>query len=257
MNPARTTPQRVLERNGAQIYIFSNTAQLSAAAADEFFRVVGDALAMKPRCSIALAGGSTPKSLYSLLRTRIDAHEAPPLDWSSVDFFFSDERCVPPEHPDSNYKMAMESLFTGTTLPHENIYRIRAELSPKEAAEEYDELLRNKLASALPRFDLILLGMGPDGHTGSLFPGTSALAEKRRLVVENFVPKLDTFRITFTFPLLNHTAEVMFLTGGMEKQQALSQAVAKDPQVPAGLVHPEDGKLLWMVTEDAAALLRD
>ncbi len=250
-----TKPLRALEKNGARISIFSNTELLFSAARDEILRVLADALAKRGTCHVALAGGSTPKSVYALIRRSVEDHTAPLINWSAVHFYFGDERCVPPNHVDSNYKMAMESLFAGGAIPQANIHRVQAELSPAQAAEQYEKELRAQFGKSLPAFDLILLGMGPDGHAASLFPGTQALTEKQRWVTDNWVPKFDASRITFTLPVLNNAREVLFLAAGAEKQPAIAQVFSSEPSVPAGWVHPLHGELLWMLTEDAAAPL--
>jgi 6-phosphogluconolactonase len=207
---------------------------------------------------VALAGGSTPKAIYSLLA--VDQKTgANPLPWEKIHVFFSDERHVPPDHADSNYRMASEALLSKVSIPAANIHRVRAELDARRAAAEYE----NELISAFhpgtdehPRFDLIMLGMGPDGHTASLFPGSAALAERRSLVSANWVERLNSDRITFTFPLLNAAAEVLFVVGGTDKADMLRHVLRGDPsgqRYPAQGVRPISGRLLWLVDEAAAA----
>jgi 6-phosphogluconolactonase len=207
------------------------------------------------RLSVALSGGNTPRAVYSLL-----ASEHQQLPWDRIHIFFGDERHVPPDHPDSNFRMASESLLSKVPIPETNVHRIRAELDGEAAAAEYDQQLVNFFHLGnhdWPRFDLIFLGIGEDGHTASLFPGSQALTETSRRVAANWVEKFQTFRITLTFPVLNHAAEAVFLVSGSGKAQILSQVLsAGTRKYPAQNVQPENGRLLWLVDQDAASLLR-
>ncbi|HEY7406188.1 MAG TPA: 6-phosphogluconolactonase, partial [Candidatus Angelobacter sp.] len=183
------------------------------------------------------------------------------LPWSKVHIFFGDERSVPPDHPDSNYRMANESLLSQVAIPGENVHRILAELDPEPAAQEYENQLReffHVAGDAWPRFDLIMLGLGEDGHTASLFPGSSALEESSRLVAPTWVEEKKTFRITLTYPVLNHAAEVEFLVSGAGKAQILRDVLrpSTDSTYPAQRVQPENGRLLWLLDQDAARLLQ-
>ena len=231
----------------ADVVIFPAPAQLFEAAADEFFRVVYDCGKRGGICRIALSGGSTPKALYSLIADRVDKGQAPGIDWGDVHLFFGDERCVPPDHPDSNYRMVKQSLLAhGLTA---NVRRVLGELDPEEAAAQYEEQLREDFGNGVPKFDLIILGMGPDGHTASLFPGSAALHDRARWVAANYVEKFKSWRITFTFQVLNAAANVMFLIAGPDKADALGQ-VLKGADLPSAKVKPA-GRLQWYV--DAAA----
>jgi 6-phosphogluconolactonase len=226
------------------------------AAAEEFLRAGKTAIAERGRFAVALSGGSTPKSLYSLLAAK---HAA--FDWSHTFLFFGDERHVPPDHPDSNYRMVHEALLTKISIPVENVFRVKAENPDADAAAlEYEDDLCRFFAlkpGEFPRFDLILLGMGPDGHTASLFPGSEGLKEQSRLVIANWVEKFSTHRITFTFPVLNHAAEAMFMASGPDKADMVHQVLEgkNTPPYPSQLVQPSDGTLLWMLDEAAAAKL--
>jgi 6-phosphogluconolactonase len=194
---------------------------------------------------IALSGGHTPAPVYQQW-----AATAGDLPWDRVQITFGDERCVPPDDEQSNYRMARHALLDTVPIPPGNIFRIQGELPPEDAAADYDARL-TQLASRFdePRYrhDLLLLGMGPDGHTASLFPGTDALAEQTRNVVHNFVPKFDTYRITFTYPLINAARHVCFLLEGDDKKPVLKQILAGDKEYPAAHVSPSDGKLTWLL----------
>lgn len=231
---------------------------LFQAAADEVLRAATHAVAERGRFTIALSGGSTPKNMYTLIAANADAT----LPWDRMFFFFGDERHVPPDDPESNYRMANESLLAKVPVPPANIFRIPAENPDADAAAAiYEETLRKFFASApgeFPRFDLILLGIGPDGHTASLFPETAALQEKTRLVVANWVEKLNTSRITLTLPVLNHARCVAFLVSGIDKAAALHEVLegkAPGEKYPSKLVQPSEGKLIWFVDRAAASQL--
>jgi 6-phosphogluconolactonase len=243
-----------------EILRVSDGAALCEAAASIFMRAADDAVRASGRFTVALAGGSTPRGLYTLLAT--DATLRSGIAWNTVHVFWGDERHVPPDHPDSNFRMANEALLTRVPVEPSHVWRIRGEYpDTSKAADEYERNLRvvfGRRAGQLPRFDLVLLGMGEDGHTASLFPGTTALRERQRLVIAQWVPKLHTDRITLTAPVLNNAACVMFLVQGVEKARAL-KAVLEDPfepeRLPAQLISPNDGRLLWIVDRSAASLL--
>jgi 6-phosphogluconolactonase len=240
---------------GTQVKIVSDSAALARTAAQEFCRVVEAAIQERGRFSVALSGGNTPRSVYSLL-----ASDHQQLPWDLIHIFFGDERHVPPDHPDSNFRMATESLLSKVPIPEQNIHRIHAELDAEAAAAEYDQQLVNFFHLGdhdWPRFDLIFLGIGEDGHTASLFPGSNALTESSRRVVANWVEKFKTFRITLTFPVLNHGAEVVFLVSGADKAKILSEVLRPGPpKYPSQGVHPENGRLLWLADQAAGSLLR-
>ncbi|MGH9548423.1 MAG: 6-phosphogluconolactonase, partial [Terriglobales bacterium] len=206
-----------------EVRILKTAAELFEAAAAEFADQASQAVRASGRFTVALSGGSTPKTLYSLLATK------PDIPWDKICFFWGDERHVPPDHPESNYRMANEALLSKVPVRPENVFRIHAEEKDAGAAAlQYEQNLKEffRLSPGqFPRFDLILLGTGPDGHTASLFPGTAALNETQRLVVANWVPKFNTHRITFTFPLLNAAACVNFLASGPDKAAILHQVL--------------------------------
>jgi 6-phosphogluconolactonase len=243
-----------------EIKILPDANGIAQTAAAEFVEAARAAVQEKNSCYVALAGGSTPKALYGLLAN--DPQLKTKVPWNKIQFFFGDERHVPPDDAESNFRMVSEAMFSKAPIDPKQIHRIKGE-RPKvdEAAEEYERELRAsfRLAEgALPRFDLVLLGMGAEGHTASLFPGTKALREERRLVVGNWVGKLYSERITLTPPVLNNAARVIFMVHGAEKAPAL-KAVLEGPyepdQLPAQMIQPKNGKLLWLLDPTASSML--
>jgi len=243
-----------------EIRILGDANSIAQTAAAEFLEAARESVREKGSFSIALAGGSTPKTLYSLLASNPLLQAKVP--WGKIQFFFGDERHVPPDHTESNFRMAKEAMLAKAPIDPKQVHRIKAEKrNAAEAAVQYEDDLRASFglaADELPRFDLVLLGMGPEGHTASLFPGTKALKEERQLVVSNWVGKLYTDRITLTPPVLNNAARVIFMVHGEEKAPAL-KAVLEGPyepdQLPAQLVRPKLGKVLWLVDSSAASML--
>lgn len=240
----------------AEVRRLTTPQDLFHAAADEVIHAASSAIEQRGRFTIALSGGSTPRSLYTLIAANASAS----LPWNQMFFFWGDERHVPPDDPESNYRMAQESLLSKVPVPAANIFRVPAE-NPDAAAvaDAYEQTLRKFFGVAsgeFPRFDLILLGMGPDGHTASLFPETAALQEKSRLVVANWVEKFKASRITFTLPVLNAARCVAFLVSGTDKAAALHEVLegnAPAEKYPSKLVQPADGKLIWFVDRAAAS----
>ncbi len=226
------------------------------AAAEEFVRLGRNAIGAQGRFTVALSGGSTPKSLYALL-----AEKYGNFTWNRTFLFFGDERHVPPDHAESNYRMVKESLLEKTDIPAGNILRVKGENPDASAvALDYENQMREFFVlptSEFPRFDLILLGMGPDGHTASLFPDSEGLKEQSRWVIANWVEKFKTHRISFTFPVLNNASEAMFMACGADKAGMVQQVLEgkNDPPYPAQQVLPRDGKLFWLLDEAAAAKL--
>jgi 6-phosphogluconolactonase len=242
----------------ADLRIVDDLRGLAQAAAEEFATQALGTVRASDRFTVALSGGSTPRSLFSLLA----ANFRDQLPWDKMFFFWGDERHVPPDNPESNYRMANEALLSKVPVPAENVFRVHAENpDANQAAADYEQTLRKFFElspGALPRFDMILLGMGPDGHTASLFPKTTALGEKSRLVVANWVDKFKTHRITFTLPVLNNAAVATFLVGGADKAETVREVLEGNPPgelFPATLVHPTNGRLMWMVDQAAAAVL--
>jgi 6-phosphogluconolactonase len=241
----------------AEVFVHPDAAALSQAAADEIARMIREAVERNGQCAVALAGGSTPRATYSELATG-EKSGTRRLPWEKLHVFFSDERMVPPDHPDSNYRMAREALLSRVAIPSANVHPMDTELEPTVAADRYQETIRKTLSAehGTPRFDLILLGMGADGHTASLFPDTKALGDETALVASNWVPRLQTHRITFTFPLLNHARQVMFLVAGADKASVVCEVLRPKPggpQHPAARVQPTQGRLFWLLDEAAAA----
>jgi 6-phosphogluconolactonase len=250
------------------IKIYQDRESLARAAAEHIIESGTTAIQNQDRFSLALAGGSTPKAAYELLASDEYAQR---LDWKRVHIFWGDERCVPPEHPDSNYRMARQSLLDHVPIPAKNIYRMRAEEEPIKAALEYEGTLR-AFFSMQPdhsndpdvgsvgqkSYDLVLLGMGDDGHTASLFPSSDALNESVCWVTAvehtNPPPPLVT-RLTLTLPAINAAAQVIFLVAGASKSQSLKYVLSppdqSSPALPAQLIHPLNGQLLWLVDEAA------
>lgn len=232
---------------------FSTSSALVERAAELFIQTAAQSFLARGYFSVALSGGSTPRALYQLLADT-------PLAWQNIHLFWGDERCVPPDHVDSNYRMTAESLLTRVHIPPENIHRIQGELPPEEAALRYEDDLRKFFRDA-PRFDLILLGLGEDGHTASLFPDSPALHERTRWVVavpHAFPPPPLVPRVTLTLPVLNAARQIAFLVSGASKAQRLAQvlrAPTASPSLPASMIRPDDGDILWMMDQSAAALL--
>jgi 6-phosphogluconolactonase len=242
----------------AEIEVFPDKDALVRAAAERFIALADETSRARGRCLVALSGGSTPKPLYELLAAPSHAGR---VDWSRLHLFWGDERCVPPDHPDSNYRMTREALIDRVPIPAANVHRIRGEDEPQAAADAYDRLLRDVFghvgADAPARsFDLALLGMGPDGHTASMFPGTAATTEARRWATAVHVERPhEMWRVTLTTVVLNAAANVTFLVAGADKTARVREILRADgaprPPLPAQLIKPAHGVLRWMV--DAAA----
>jgi 6-phosphogluconolactonase len=242
----------MMEMGLSEIEVAPDASSLAARAAEKFIHLAGDALQTGSQFTVALAGGSTPQRMYTKLT-------GAQVDWERVHFFWGDERCVPPDHADSNYHMANEALLNHIPIPPGNIHRIHGELPAEEAARDYEDELRRFFSKATPRFNLVLLGLGGDGHTASLFPGTPAVWEKRRWVVavaHNVPPPPLVERVTLTLPVLNAAAQVLFLVSGVEKAERLAQVLhgpIHPDLLPAQAVKPVNGAILWMVDRAAAA----
>ncbi len=236
----------------------SATAEESARQAAELIAALSErAVRDRGRFAVALSGGSTPRRLHALLASE-EYRER--ISWPHWRIFWGDERAVRPDHDESNFRMARETLLNHVPLSQAHVHRIPTEFDPDRAATEYEQTIRQALFADIPVFDLILLGMGDDGHTASLFPGSEALQEDKRLVVSDWVPHLDAHRITFTLPLINRAAAVAFLVEGAHKakmvQRMLQPGPAEEP-LPASLVQPTDGELHWFLDSAAAERLTD
>jgi 6-phosphogluconolactonase len=236
------------------ILVYETPEELAEAAARDFVTRAEQTIDERGRFAVVLAGGSTPEATYQVL-ARDYAYR---IEWSKVHVFYGDERTVPPDHEDSNYRMARETLLAHITVG--SVHRMRCELSSAEAAAAYERELRDffGISNGLPSFDLILLGLGEDGHTASLFPETAALDVADRWVVANPVLELETTRLTLTVPVINAAKSVTFLVAGEDKAGVLREILEgdADPRAyPAKFVRPEGGDLTWMVDRAAASLL--
>ena len=246
--------------NHREVRIFPDVESLTAWAAEDVAALAVNCIEGKGSFNIALSGGSTPKALYSLLAENPFFRDRIP--WQNVFFFFGDERHVPPDHRDSNFRMSQEAMFSKLPLRAEQVFRIRGEYADTEkAALEYEQALRAYFKvndGEYPRFDLVLLGMGDEGHTASLFPGTKALHAADRLVVRNWVGKLYTERVTLTASTVNAASQISFLVTRADKALAL-KAVLEGPyepeQLPAQLIQPNHGKVFWLVDQAAGNML--
>jgi 6-phosphogluconolactonase len=238
------------------IILCRDADELGRKAAAQFVALADEAVNTRGQFNVALSGGSTPRALYSLLAT--DEFSAQ-LSWRQIHLFFGDERCVAPDHAESNYRMVKESLLSRTNIPAANVHRMGGENAPAVAAAAYEARLREHFSiddDALPRFDLVLLGLGEDGHTASLFPASSALSETRRLVATTYVKKLNAHRLTLTFPVINHAAQISFLVAGESKAAVVKEILTTEKcDYPAARIKPENGQLTWFVTRDAATAI--
>jgi 6-phosphogluconolactonase len=238
-----------------EIFIHRDLDELSRNVAEEFIRLAERAIRDSGRFIVALSGGSTPQRLFKLLA---EPEYSPRVPWQQVHLFWGDERCVPPDHPESNYGAARSLLISKIPVPDDNVHRLVGEKEPQLAAAEYEQTLKALFSLApgqWPRFDLILLGIGDDGHTASLFPDNDALRDQQNLVVAPYVETLQAHRLTLTLPVINHAANIWFLVSGGSKARVLRQILKGDSgsaRIPATLVEPVNGRLIWFITQDAA-----
>ena len=248
---------RTLRQSTYEVLICADAAELAREAARRFAELAVAFTSDAGRFTVALSGGSTPKAMFQILAEKPFADSLP---WRSIYFFWGDERCVPPDHAESNYRMANETLLSKVPVPRENIFRIPAENEDHErAAAIYSETLQAFFADEQPGLDLVFLGMGADGHTASLFPGTTALCADGGVAVENYVDKFQSWRITLTADAINRARNVIFLVAGEDKAPALKEVIKgpRNPkQYPSQLIKPSHGALLWMVDEAATKLLQ-
>jgi len=239
-----------------RLIVLGDEAALAHAVASRFVEVAQEALTSRERFDVALSGGSTPKAAYALLAAQ---PLAAALDWSRVRFFFGDERCVPPDDPESNYKTAFDGLLQPLGIAPGRVFRMRGEDEPAVAARDYAAVLQRELG-ARPVFDLVMLGMGPDGHTASLFPGSDPLSDDAALVRAPWVEKFSTFRITITPQVINAARHVLIAAAGASKAATLRE-VREGPFAPTvhpiEIVAPLDGELTWFVDESAAGELHE
>lgn len=245
-----------LRLGGAHVEVWRDASLVATRAAELFTETARQSVASEGRFTVALSGGSTPRALYELLAGDVYAPRTP---WDASHIFWSDERSVPPESDESNYHLAYEAMLSRLPVPASQIHRMRGEDEPHRAAMDYERILVEEFDETPPRFDLILLGMGEDGHTASLFPGSSALAESERLVAAPFVEKLNAHRLTMTLRTINAASSVIFMVAGEAKANALRAVLeeerSEDGLYPAQMVRPVRGELIWLVDERAASLL--
>lgn len=241
-----------------EVIVCSDPVDLSRRAARQFVDFAKQCVAERGRFTVCLSGGSTPRQMYALLAEEPFLREAP---WSDIHIFWGDERVIPLDQPDNHYRMASDIFLTRVPIPQRNVHRMPVESdTAAKAADQYENLLKtffDLAAGELPRFDLIILGMGADGHTASLFPGTPALNETTRFVAANYVPKLAADRLTLTVPVLNEARQVMFLVSGRNKADALQRVLQNSqPDLPAAAISPKNGNVFWIVDEEAASGLQ-
>jgi 6-phosphogluconolactonase len=241
-------------------YVEPDAAALARRAAQYFVEMIGEAVAGRGRARVAISGGSTPRAAFQLLADSGQPWRAR-MPWDKLDLYWVDERTVPPDHAESNYRMTREALLDHVPLQPGQIHRMEGELEPAVAAARYESELRESFrleGGESPRFDLVSLGMGDDGHTASLFPHTAALHELKRLVTANRVPQKDTWRITLTWPVINHSSSVFFLIAGADKASVLHEVLTgpRDPErLPSQLIWPASGILTLILDKAAASLL--
>jgi len=245
--------------SGRRIIVCENPAEVASAAAQRLVVLSREAIEERGRMRLALAGGRTPETLYRLL-AESPYQEA--VAWPLIEVFWGDERCVWPDHPESNYRMAREALLSKVPIPAANVHRMRGEFpDPAAAAREYEAVLRRVIetgGNGPPRFDLCLLGLGPDGHTASLFPGSGVVRETRRFTAAAWVEGLEAWRLTLTPPVLNAARHVLFLVTGADKAEAVREVLegSEDPdRLPAQIVKPPNGKVEWLLDRAAARSL--
>jgi len=238
-----------------EIRVCADPGSLAVAAAEHFVALAQEAVTARGVFCVALSGGSTPRAAYALLATE---EYAVRVDWGRVQVFWGDERCVSPDHMGSNYRMAREVLLDHVSVPQQNVHRLRGESCPGDVAALYEVELRKVFRVGVPHFDLVMLGMGQDGHTASLFPGTEVLDEQRRWVVAHYVDSVQGWRVTLSPLVINAARNVTFIVSGTDKSDVMREVLEGPSQpylLPARLVNPDEGHLLWLLDEEAAALL--
>jgi 6-phosphogluconolactonase len=235
-----------------EIRVFPNLEDLCQAGADLFTALAKESIRERGRFSAVLSGGSTPKPLYQALASPERQEQ---LDWRKIHLFWGDERCVPAEHPDSNYRMVRENMLQYISMPDENVHRVPAEMDPRMAAFSYEEILRGFFPGHWPRFDMVLLGMGEDGHTASLFPHSAGLNEEDRWFIANYAPERDAWRLTLTKNAINAAKNIAVLVSGGSKADMLFDVLEGDyepDEKPIQLISPEKGRMVWFVDQAAS-----
>lgn len=239
------------------IEVYKDSVSQTNAAIDLFINNAQAAIQKQGIFSVALSGGSTPKQLYAGLA---EPEQQEKLEWEHIHLFFGDERHVPPDHSDSNFKMVQDVLLSNISIPQDCVHRVKAELDPRVAAFAYEDELRGFFESEWPQFDLVLLGLGVDGHTASLFPGTAGLNEEHRWFIANQVPQLEEWRLTLTKHAINAARKIVVLVSGVDKAEMVSKVLSDDGSdelKPVQLISPVDGEMVWMLDREAAGLLPD
>jgi 6-phosphogluconolactonase len=235
------------------VNVYRDTTALEQNAAEEIASVIMGAVKDRGVCFVALSGGETPRQIYRRLGREPLKDR---IDWTRVHLFFSDERSVPPNDSQSNYGMVERSLLSWINIPRENVHRMKGETDPSLAAAEYEKEVRNTLGQEPSRFDLVLLGMGEDGHVASLFPHTNVLDEKTAIVSPNKNPDQNIQRVTLTFPIINNAREILFLVSGRRKASIVQRVlgtIKPTKDIPATMIRPVEGVLRWMIDQDAAS----
>jgi len=236
-----------------EIRVLPDPPEAARAAALELADAASDAVSDRGIFRLALSGGSTPRNLYETLAKPPFSRR---IDWVKARVFFVDERCVPPGHERSNYRLAKKHLLDPARISRRNVFRMRGEEDPRRAARDYERVLRSEFGPGLPRFDFVLLGLGADGHTASLFPRTRALDEKTKWATANYLPIPKEWRLTLTLPVVNAARRVIFLVAGERKRAAVAAVVARkrgSRSLPASLVRPKRGSLIWIIDQAAAS----
>jgi 6-phosphogluconolactonase len=234
------------------IEVYRSTKELDRSAAEKIVLSINKAVTERGVAFVALSGGETPRAVYRLLGT---AEWNNRIDWNRVHLFFTDERAVPPADSQSNYGMVKRGLISHINIPEKNVHRMKGEKNPELAAAEYERELKELRGDGVVRFDLMFLGIGEDGHTASIFPGTEVVNEEHAFASAVFVPRLHSWRITLTFPVINSTREIVFLAAGKKKNSIIQRVLKRSEPVkniPATMVRPLEGNLYWMLDEDAA-----
>jgi len=248
----------VTEARGVRVQILPDLEAISHQAVSLFIKISKTSFGERDRFVVALSGGTTPRRFYSLIGSPLYREE---VDWSRVHLFWVDERCVPEEDEASNFKLVFDTLLSVVPIPRENIHPMRAGEGPDQGAGEYEKEMKKFFGeSGSPVFDLVLLGVGEDGHTASLFPGSDLIQERSRLVAPVYLGEPKKDRITLTLPVLNQARHILFLVAGHSKAEVVRAILGKEGHqegYPAGLVHPVRGQVTWLIDEEAASKMKD